>query len=85
MSKLLRLTGIILSASMIFISLPSQTKAEQAVCYGAIVWKEEKFCLEGTYYIKTYYTQTCKYSDGKQKSHDWVDVKSYNGCPTSPY
>ncbi|MCY9515547.1 hypothetical protein [Paenibacillus apiarius] len=61
MSKLIKITAIILGASMIFISLPSQTEATVVACYPKVLEKTEK--VGGK--TKKYYKQICRDRGGK--------------------
>lgn len=78
MSKLLRLTGIILSASMIFISLPSNTEA--ARCENKKIEYVERYCLDGRTHTKIGYSQKCYDDSGKPTVKIWSEERVSSGC-----
>ncbi|MCE5168543.1 hypothetical protein LQV63_04350 [Paenibacillus profundus] len=80
MSKLIKFTGILMSASFILLSFPSQTEA--AKCDSKYIAKTETFCDHSTGYTitNTYYKQTCYSDKGQPHTYEWVDSKKVSGC-----
>lgn len=81
MSKLIKFTGILMTASFIFISLPSQTQAA-AKCDPKYIARTETFCDHKTGYTVTnyYYKQTCYSDNGQRHTYEWVESKRVSGC-----
>lgn len=78
MSKLIKITAIIMGASMIFISLPSNTEA--AWCNDKILVKTERYCENGKTFIKKHYRQDCRYDNGKSGTERWIETDVLGGC-----